>query len=114
MLMRTSANIMHFIALSGSHKILLAVSCVSIEKAGFGEGTAWGKKARAILEGGIKATFSCSPHTGHPRDTQGCSGRARTRLVTGLRGSAGHQTPSGRVITVSVSQGSGPVEGLAL
>lgn len=54
-LMRTSANIMHFIALSGSHKILLAVSCVSIEKAGFGEGTAWGKKARAILEGGIKA-----------------------------------------------------------
>ena len=52
---RLHANIMHFIALSGSHKILLAVSCVSIEKAGFGEGTAWGKKARAILEGGIKA-----------------------------------------------------------
>lgn len=50
--MRTSANNMHFIALSGSHKIL-AVSCVSIEKAGFGEGTAWGKKARAVLEGGI-------------------------------------------------------------
>ena len=44
---------MHFIVLCGSHKILLAVSCVSIEKAGFGEGTAWGKKARAILEGGI-------------------------------------------------------------
>ena len=44
---------MHFIALCGSHKILLAVFCVSIEKAGFGEVTAWGKKARAILEGGI-------------------------------------------------------------
>ena len=52
-LMRTSANIMHFIALCGSHKILLAVFCVSIEKAGFEEVTAWGKKARAILEGGI-------------------------------------------------------------
>ena len=52
-LMRTSANIMHFIALCGSDKILLAVSRVSIEKTGFGKGSAWGNKARVILEGGI-------------------------------------------------------------
>lgn len=52
-LMRTSANIMHFIALCGSDKILLAVSRVSIEKTGFGKGSAWGKNARVILEGGI-------------------------------------------------------------
>ena len=52
-LMRTSANIMHFIALCGSDKILLAMSRVSIEKTGFGKVSAWGNKARVILEGGI-------------------------------------------------------------